>query len=259
MASGSLCLKHMQTAGRIALGLGALMMGVISLIYADFAITWQPVPDWIPARTLLAYVSGAALSIAGAALIANRFARIAAAFIAAFLSFWGIVLQAPRLIAAEEAAWLAPAEILAVAAGAWVLLWVDADESAWRDRAIKLGVTFFGLMLPIFGIAHFLYIDFTASMIPAWIPQRVFWARFTGFGHIAAGLAIVLGIIPRIGATLLAAMFSGFVLLVHAPRVVGDVSNRTEWHLLSTALLLTGAAWLVASALRRSVDAGEKI
>lgn len=244
-------MNYTETAGRTLLGLGALGLGVISLLYADFAITWQPVPDWVPARNVLACVSGAALAAAGVSLIVNRGARIAAAFISAFLAFWGIVLQVPKLLASEEAAWLAPAEILAVAAGAWTLFWLSGAEAPFRTRAVQLGTTFFGLMLPVFGVAHFLYIDFTASMIPEWIPYRVFWAWFTGVGHVAAGLAITLGVIPRIGATLLATMFSGFVLLVHVPRVVADADNRTEWHLLSTALLLTGAAWIVASALSR--------
>jgi hypothetical protein len=114
-------LNYVETAGRTVLGVGALGLGVISLPYADFAITWQPVPDWAPARTALAYASGAVLAAAGSALIVNRSARIAPAFLAASLSFWGIVMQAPRVLAGEEAVWLAPAEILAVAAGAWTL------------------------------------------------------------------------------------------------------------------------------------------
>lgn len=252
-------MNYTETAGRTLLGLGALMMGAISLIYADFAITWQPVPDWVPARTVLAYASGALLAASGIALIANRFTAITAAFMAACMTFWGVVLQAPKLLAAEEAAWLGPAEILAVAAASWTLFWIGATDSPFRTKAIQLGATFFGLMAPIFGLAHFLYIPFTASMIPEWIPYRVFWAWFAGAGHIAGGLAIVLGVIPRIGATLLAIMFSGFVLLVHVPRVIGDVGNRVEWHLLSTALLLTGAAWIVASVFWRSLDASEKI
>jgi len=244
-------LNYSETAGRTALGLGALGLGVISLIYADFAITWQPVPDWIPARTALAYASGALLAAAGVALLVDRGTRVAAAFLAAFMTFWGIVLQAPRVLAGEEAAWLAPAEILAVAAGAWTLYWLNAAENEFRTTAIRLGVKFFALTAPVFGIAHFLYMEFTASVIPAWIPWHLFWAWLTGVGHAAAGVAILLGIVPRIAATLLAAMFSGFVLLVHVPRVIGDAGNRVEWHLLSTALLLTGAAWIVTSALTR--------
>ncbi len=39
-------MNYTEAAGRFALGAGALGLGVISLLYADFAITWQPVPDW---------------------------------------------------------------------------------------------------------------------------------------------------------------------------------------------------------------------
>jgi len=243
--------KHAETAGRIILGLGSLGLGLISLIFADFATTWQPVPEWVPAHTVLAYASGASLTAAGVSLILNRFAGVAAAFICGFMCLWALVLQPPRLLAGEPAAWLAPAEILAVAAGAWTLFWLRAAESANRTKAVQTGATFFGLMTPIFGVAHFLYIPFTASMIPEWIPLRTFWAWFTGAGHIAGGLSIVTRIIPGIGASLLAFMFSGFVLLVHAPRIAADPSARIEWHLLSTALLLTGAAWITAGTLLR--------
>jgi uncharacterized membrane protein len=246
--------KHAETAGRIILGLGAFGLGLISLIFADFATTWQPVPEWVPARTVLAYTSGASLTAAGVSLILNRFTRIAAAFVCGFMCFWALVLQPPRLFAGEPAAWLAPAEILAVAAGAWTLFWLNSAESARRTKCIEVGCTFFGLMLPVFGVAHFLYIPFTASMIPEWIPQRVFFAWFTGAGHIAAGLSIVTRVVPRIGATLLAIMFSGFVLLVHVPRIAADVDVRIEWHLLSTALLLAGAAWITASAFLRKQE-----
>jgi uncharacterized membrane protein YphA (DoxX/SURF4 family) len=126
---------------------------------------------------------------------------------------------------------------------------LGAAESKFRTTAIRHGVNSFALTLLAFGAAHFLYIDFTASMISARIPWHVFWAWFTGVGHVAAGLSILFGVIPRIGATLLAAMFSGFVLFLHAPRVMGDIHNRAEWHMLATALRLSDAAWIVASAL----------
>ena len=56
-------------------------------------------------------------------------------------------------------------------------------------------------------------------MIPAFIPAHLFWAYFTGAGHIAAGVAILTSVLARLGAILFAAMVSGFVLLLHVPRV----------------------------------------
>lgn len=225
-------------AGRTILGTAIAGLGLISLIYADFAITWQPVPEGVPMRTMLAYASGALLALSGATLIINRGAGFGAAAIALFLLSWVLFLHPLRALANTEAWWLASAEALAVAAGAWTI----AQPSASRWAALL-----FGAMTPIFGIAHFLYIPFTASMIPSWIPARTFFAWFTGAGHVAGGVSIITGVVARLGATSLAIMFSSFVVLVHIPRVIADAGNRVEWHLLCTASMLTGAAWLIAA------------
>jgi hypothetical protein len=42
-------------------------------------------------------------------------------------------------------------------------------------------------------------------------------------------------------------MFTGFVLLLHIPRVIADPGNQIEWTMLVHATALTGAALLVAS------------
>ena len=237
-------------AGGIILGLGAMGLGITGLLTADFAGNWQPVPKGFPAHAALAYLSGASLVLAGGALVTRRHARVAAVFISAFLLSW-VLLQLPAVIAGKEAAWLAPAETLAVSAAAWTYWWLGAPESSYRTRAIDSACAFFGVTLLVFGVAHFLYIDFTAGMIPAWIPWRVPWAWITGAGHIAAGLAIITGIQARLGATLLALMMSGFVALVHLPRILADPGNMGEWRLGSTATLLAGAAWIIASAIAK--------
>lgn len=236
------------TLGRIILGLGAVGLGLTGLLSADLAGNWQPVPKWFPGRSALAYLSGVSLLAAGCALVAHRHARAAAAFLCAFLCSW-VLLQLPPVFAGQEAAWLAPAETLAVGAGAWTFFWLGASHSPRRTSAIHAAGGFFGVTLLVFGLAHFLYIEFTAAMIPAWIPGRVAWAWFTGAGHIAAGLSIITGVQARLGATMLALMVSSFVVFVHIPRVITALDNIAEWRLGSNALLLTGAAWIVAAAL----------
>jgi uncharacterized membrane protein len=105
--------------------------------------------------------------------------------------------------------------------------------------------------LLVFGLSHFLYIDFTAGMIPSWIPWRVSWAWFTGGAHIAAGLSILTAVQARLGSKMLAVMMSSFVVLVHIPRIMAAPGTIAEWRLGSCAILLAGAAWIVAAALAR--------
>ena len=53
------------------------------------------------------------------------------------------------------------------------------------------------------------------------------------------------GLLARLAATLLAAMYATFVLILHAPRVAATPTARIEWTMLFIALSLTGAAWIV--------------
>lgn len=110
----------------------------------------------------------------------------------------------------------------------------------------------FGGSLPVFGLSHFARIEFTAGMIPAWMPAPVFWAWFTGACHVASGAAILTGVLARLASLLFAVMVSGFLLLLHVPRVIADPACRLEWTMLALAFAITAGAWCAADAWRRT-------
>jgi uncharacterized membrane protein YphA (DoxX/SURF4 family) len=120
------------------------------------------------------------------------------------------------------------------------------------DRLLRAAVIAMGICLVIFGLAHFMYLEFTAAMVPAWIPggQR-FWAVFTGAAHIAAGVALLTGLQARLAAILLTVMFAGFGLLVHLPLLLAQ-ANQLNWVMNSINLALTGAAWTFAQTIAQS-------
>ena len=91
----------------------------------------------------------------------------------------------------------------------------------------------------------------TVPLVPKWLPPtQVFWAYATGFGHLAAGVAILTGVQARLAAILLTAMFASFTPLVHVPILLADPS-RWNWSENALNLALTGAAWVVADSLAR--------
>jgi uncharacterized membrane protein YphA (DoxX/SURF4 family) len=235
----------MQRAN-IVYGMGAILLGVIGLIVGDFALQWQPVPDTIPGRSILAYITAVALLVAGVATVTPPVSTRGAGALGVLYAAWVVLLMLPRVIAQplQVVRWNGFSEILALTAGGIVAYAVV------KPGLLRPGRLAFGFAPLVFGLAHFTYADFTASMIPTWIPGPLFWAYATGCFHIAAGLSVLSGVLARLGATLLATMFAGFVLLLHVPRVVNAPESRLEWTMLGVALSLTGAAIIVASSYR---------
>ncbi len=251
----------MKGAGRILFAVGLGGLGVLGFIYDDFAMVWQPVPPWVPRREILAYASAALLLAGGVGALVRRVSTWATLILAAFTLSWLAFLQVPRVASApsNEGMWLGFGENLLLVSGGWVLFVSGAitDGRSWGKLAsgeagLRLGRVLFGISLPLIGLSHFVYAAGTASMVPSWLPGRLFLAYLTGSGHIAAGAGMLLGIVPRLAATLEASMISLFVLLLHLPGVVAQPQDRLQWTMFFVASSYAGAAWAVAASMRGS-------
>jgi uncharacterized membrane protein len=161
------------------------------------------------------------------------------------------------------ASWYGLCEALAPLLGAWILyatLRRGSGESETpliaSERAMCAAQVLFGFTCVAYGLAHFAYADYTASMVPAWLPGRFGFAYFTGLGHIAAGIGIAVWILPRLAATLEAIMMSLFGLLVWVPSFFAQprpdwaTPSQNQWSELVVNLVLAAAAWIVAISLR---------
>ncbi len=235
-------------------GLGALALGLVGLVWGDFALVWQPVPANVPGRTALAYVFAAALVFGGLATIWRRnTVAFGAAILCGLYSLVVILLHLPHVVFHPLifTSWSGVAEQLALALGGLIAYASNAGtDSARAERLERLARLAFGVCLLIFGMAHFLYLGFTAGMVPQWLPPgQTFWAAATGVAHVAAGVAILSGVQARLAAILVTAMFAGFGVLVHAPLLFADPSSHLNWVMNSINLALTGAAWVVADSL----------
>lgn len=65
----------------------------------------------------------------------------------------------------------------------------------------------------------------------------------------AAGIALLIGVVPRIAAAMEAAMITAFVLLLHAPAVVHEPGSRLQWTMFCVAVALGSAAWAIAASV----------
>jgi hypothetical protein len=104
----------------------------------------------------------------------------------------------------------------------------------------------FGLALVPVGLAHFVYLNSAAELIPVWVPFRVILTGFTGAAHIAAGVAIVGGVTPLLAAMLEAVMASLFTLIVWGSAVIVAPASRESWVSLLVSAAFSAAACAVA-------------
>jgi uncharacterized membrane protein len=226
--------------------LGAILLGAVGIWFHDFALQWQPVPAGFPFRVQFASASGVLLIVGGAAILTRTVVRVGALMLASAYGLWLLILHGPILMSkpGDIGTWNGIAEIVFMITGAVTLY--AAATGALRDKVAHGVCIAAGLSALVFGAAHFKYAQFTANMVPTWLPpSQIFWTYATGVGHLAAGLSLLSGIRAQLGATLLAVMMALFVLLVHVPRVIAAPGEHLEWIMLGVALSLSGSAWAI--------------
>lgn len=229
-------------------------LGIVGLLYPDFVPVWNPVPAWVPLRELVIYL-GALISLSsGISLIIPRVASVAARLLVATYFLWLLLFRLPNLFYRPlfEASW-SVFPLAVMLAAAWVLyvrFAANWDRQYFRfingNNGLPIGRALYGLSLIFFGVAHFVDVKDTVSLIPLWLPGHLFWAYFTGCAFIAAGAAVLTNRCARLAACLAALQIGLFLLLVWIPIVAAGSRVPFQWSetILNAALL--AAAWVMA-------------
>ena len=164
-------MDRLPRLGRIIFPSAVLALGLQHLITGGFGPGLEAVPAWVAGRTPLAYATGLVLSC-GAAMVLLRIRRpIGALAMAITFSALFAFLQWPLLLyhLTDPNMWTTVFETLALSGAAWMLA---ASMAGPGDRRVSpdVGRIAFGGALPAFGILHFKYAHFVASLVPAWMP-----------------------------------------------------------------------------------------
>ena len=243
-----------QQVGLTLFAVGMIGLGVLALVYGDFAMVWQPVAPWIPGRTALAYASGVLMLVGGVGLLFTTTVAWSVRILFPYLFVW-LMLKVPALVVAPgmEAVWLGFGEIAVLFAGGWVLFarlgelpggsslsFLSGEKGVYLSR-----ILFAVCLLPI-GLSHIVYLKQTAEFVPAWLPYREGWAYLTGAGQIASGLGVLLGILPRVAAWAEAGMLSLFTILVWVPAIFAAPKTRLPWTAFFISWAIASGAWVVA-------------
>lgn len=248
-----------QQPGQTLMAIGLLALGVLALRYGDFAMVWQPVPEWLPARHEVAYASGVLMLLLGLGLLFKATASLAARILFPYLVLWAC-LKFPAIFVAPqiEGVWLGLGELTLLLAGGWILfcrLVEISPTSKWRflagDSGMRAARIMFGLSAIPVGLSHLFYSKATADFVPAWLPYRTGWAYLTGVGQIAAGLGVLFSVLPWLAAAAEAGMITCFTLLVWLPAILRAPRERLNWTAFFISWIIGSAAWIVAQNLWR--------
>ena len=237
-------------------------LAILSLTYVDSAPLGQALPAGIPEREIWLYGSASLLLAASAGLQFSRTALTSVLIISAYEAAWAIACT-PRILSSplSVGAWYGFCEALTSLVGPGILFVTfrlrapGFEMPISTEPAVRAARVVFGLTCVFYGWSHFAYADYTAGMVPTWLPGRLGFAYFTGLAHVAAGAGLVVGILPRLAALLEALMMSLFGLLVWVPTFFMQVRPKwatppaNQWSELVVNLLLATSAWVVAAAL----------
>ena len=151
-------------------------------------------------------------------------------------------------------------------AGTVVLLiaaWAAKSEVAGAsglEKIVALRNLCFAVPLAVFGALHLFGPQFVQSLVPRYMPGRMFWVYFVGCSLIAASLSIATGIAVRWSGVLLGTMMFLFVLMLYIPSALTHLHARITWTIVFRESSFGAAGWIIAgTAMERWRREGKSI
>lgn len=237
----------MKTAsyGRILFGASALLFGIITMIWRD-ADTWQN--EALRLGTFVGFCLAIAQIGAGVAMPFARTARFASILLGAVYAIFTLACI-PAIVAkpAVDAGYVGFFEWFSLVFGAlaaYAATLAKGSHAAGLRRVARFGL---GICTVSFMAAQIVYLRYTASLVPTWIPPgQTFWTILTTVAFGLAAVAILFNLRARLALQLMTLMLALFGLLVWVPRLVAHPEMHGNWSEFGLNFLITGAAWMVA-------------
>jgi uncharacterized membrane protein len=130
-----------------------------------------------------------------------------------------------------------------------VALWAaktDFARARGLDKIVTLSNLCFAVPLAVFGALHLAAAESLMTMVPSYMPWRLFWAYFFGFALLAASLSIATKIQVRWSGLLFGIAMFLFVVMMDIPGSLASPRDRFGWTLALRELSFGGGGWILA-------------
>jgi uncharacterized membrane protein len=250
---------RIASVGHAVFAATLVVLGILGLIQGQFAPIWDSVPKGFPAREALAYLCALISLSCGLGLFWRGTAALAARVLFVYLLLWLLVFKLHFIVTGPlvEGYYQSSGETAVLVAGAWVLYaWFATDTDRRHfgfvvgEKGKRLARVLYGLALIAFGLSHFVYLNLTAPLVPAWLPDHTFWAYFSGAAYLAAGVGIIFNVCAPLAAALSAVEMGLLTLLVWIPILAAGSKDPSQWSETILSWALTTAGWVVADSYR---------
>lgn len=250
---------RVASPGHLVFAILMIACGLVGFVEGKFAPIWAPVAQATPARELLIFLCAFVALTGGVGLLLKAAAPIAARGLFVYLALWMLLFKAPFIFRAplEEVSYQSNGENAVWVAAAWVLaIWFSSEADKQRlgfvlgDMGLRLARILYGLALVAFGFSHFFYVNMTTPLVPAYLPFHDAWASITGGAYLAAGVAIITGLLARLAALLVLVQIALITVLVWAPMVAAGNIDAGHWQETVVSCVIAAGAWVMFDSYR---------
>lgn len=234
--------------GRIVFGLSAVVYGVVGLLWHDSG-AWQLANLFSPLiSTPISWCLAIAQVVFGFALLISQYERLSSIVLGIVYTLFALS-SVPGMVTApkDPGSYVNFFEILSMSCGALAVYTFTETNEARATTLGRIARLALGVCTLSFAWAQVVYLQYTASLVPTWIPpSQVFWTWLTTVAFALAGIAILIKIQARLAMRLMALMMALFGILVWVPHIVAQPHLLSNYIEISSNYLMTAAVWLVA-------------
>ena len=247
-------MKEFKLIGQLFIALALFVFGIQHFVYLNFVTrAFPPLPLWVPATHIFACLFGALLCITAFSIAFRYKAHTCSLWLASAIFLMFAVFLLPSLLVnlKNGFVWTNSGKALVLVGENLLIAGSTSDQTPaqnsvirFLERFIPLGKYLLAGFFILAAILHFVYAEFVAMLIPAWIPAHLFWTYFAALALIAGAIGMLIPRTAQLAAALSALMVFLWVILLHIPRA-WTIHDANETTALFEALTMCGMALLI--------------